>query len=411
MTAAKKDSVRLRMEISYIGPEGALSDLSKPASFLFVLGHDTNGRSSKAIFHGALAKRLRDDMVKALDGSDLKTRRPAIEVVGEWGFAKEPRKKGGEIVNDAFGKPVHERQFEAKAAATLLSGPPLEVFRSQRAAMRHLKTSAALGAEVDAAEKAGDLATALAKAKEASAGLISFLEALAKRGGTTAAPGDEYQAAVAAATEGATNESLSEAAPALEPEVARPIPDTAETAPVVKPASEPAAAPHAETSPGSGETEASPRPKPAVPRMGAFARPRPVAQIAAATEAARTEQVKPASVATAGPEATDAQLALVDTAQATVQPQIDPEAAALTRFAKAGKEFVDAEATAPALVADAVAETADKEPPPPPTERPVPQPPSEAPPPPPVERPVPQPPSEGQRPAPPRRMGFPSMRR
>jgi hypothetical protein len=53
---------------------------------------------------------------------------------------------------------------------------------------------------------------------------------MAKRGSTAAPAQDEYQAAVAAATEGAVNEPISQAAPAPEPETARPIPDTEETA-------------------------------------------------------------------------------------------------------------------------------------------------------------------------------------
>lgn len=379
MTAAKKDAVRLRMEISFIGPESALSDPSKPVNFLFVLGHDTNGRSSKAVFYGPHAQRLRASLLQAIEGSDLKTRRPAIEAVGEWGFAKEPRKKNGEIVKDASGKPVHDRQFEAKAPATMLAGPPLELFRTQRAAMRALKAAGALGSEADTAEKAGNLATALAKAKEANAGLISFLSTLAKRGVTTAAPTDEYQAVVAAATEGTTNESLSEAAPASEPDAARPIPGAEEVAPAV---SSPA-------KPSAGTAMAR-------PRLGSLARVRPTTQVAAA-ETVSDDQAK---------QSVSEQPPVVDTAQAPVQPTVDPEAEAQARFAKAGKDFVDAEAGAPALVAEA-----SGNPPPPPTERPVPQPPSEAPPPPPPsERPAPQPPSEAPRPAPPRRMGFPSMR-
>lgn len=384
MTAAeKKDAVRLRMEISYVGPESALSDLSKPANFLFVLGHDTNGRSSKAIFSGPLAKRLRDDLAKTIEGSDLKTRRPAIEVAGEWGFAKEPRKKDGEIVKDAAGKPVHERQFTAKEPARLMVGPVLELFRAQRAASHNMKAVAKLQADMEAAEKAGDLATALAKSKAAHAIVLPYLEQMTKRGGSTAAPAtsEEYQATVAAATEGATNEPLSESPSAPEPEAARPIPDTDETAPAIKPA---APAPRA---------DASAPQRPGIPRT--FARPRPVAQIVAE---------KAALAAAAAPEATadtigqvDSSAAQIESTEAPIQPQIDPEAAAEARFAKAGMDFVDADATtsAPELSAEPKPEPAPETPPPPP----------------PTERPVPQPPSEAPRPAPPRRMGFPSMRR
>jgi hypothetical protein len=59
MPSASKDATKLRMEISFIGPESALSAPSKPANFLFVLGHDVNGRSAKVVFHGPAAKRLR----------------------------------------------------------------------------------------------------------------------------------------------------------------------------------------------------------------------------------------------------------------------------------------------------------------------------------------------------------------
>lgn len=358
MTAAKKDAVRLRMEISFIGPDGVLSDPAKPINFLYLLGHDTNGRSSKAVFHGAQAQWLRGNLLKAIEGSDLKTRRQAIEVSGEWGFAKEPRKKDGEVVKDASGKPVHDRQFEAQGPVIMLSGPQLELFRTQRAAMRNIKAANALVAASDAAEKAGDLAGALTKAKEANAGLTSFLATLAKRGVTTAAPADEYQAAVDAATEGTTNEPLSEAAAASEPDAARPIPGAEEAAPAV---SVPAK---------SGAGAAMPR-----PRLGSLARPRSVSQ--SQVETVNDEQVKQA----------DSGAPVVDTVQAPVQPTIDPEAAARVRFAKVGKDFVDAEDGAPALVSEASAS---------------PQPPSE--------RPVPQLPSESPRPAQTRRLGFPGMR-
>ena len=52
MPSASKDATKLRMEISFIGPESALSAPSKPANFLLVLG------SAKVVFHGPAAKRL-----------------------------------------------------------------------------------------------------------------------------------------------------------------------------------------------------------------------------------------------------------------------------------------------------------------------------------------------------------------
>lgn len=449
MSTAAKPASKLRMEVNFIGPESAHTAEKVP--FLIALGQDANGRPAKVVFHGPAAQRARDDLLKDIENSDFATRRPAIELTGHWGYAKEPRRKGGEVVTDAAGKPVHDRQFETREFAVLLHGPTLELFRAQRAAARHVKAIAKLNAEMDAAEKAGDLAGALSKAKEAQAILMPYMEAMAGRAAKAAAPADEYKAAVAAATEGAVNEPLSTAPEAPAPETPRPIPSAEDIAPVVKTAPAPKAAATApavaepmaaepvveaapqvvqpaDAAPPAAAKPATPAPRiPGMPRPGMprspfnRAAPRPVAEIRAeATKpVAETAAEKPAAAPVAEPKAEAPAEAVSavhsEPATTTVEPAtavaesgvVDPEAAAEARFAKAGKDFVDSDkAPTPALE-----NTTDAVPPPPPTERPVPQPPSEgarpAPPPPPSVRPVPQPPSEGARPAPPRRMGFP----
>jgi hypothetical protein len=186
---------RLVLEIERIHPESALQPADgKPINFIVVFGRDASGRSGKAFFNNARAQKLHSDILGHMDGSeDLKARRLTIDVTGEWKADREPRKRGGEVVNDPSGKPIYDRHFETNQPATFVEGPLLELFRIRREAKRRAY-------DADKLVQAG-------KTDEALALMRDFVDLLG-RIQRTPKKSDEMTSVVAAATEGAANEPI-----------------------------------------------------------------------------------------------------------------------------------------------------------------------------------------------------------
>jgi hypothetical protein len=188
-------ATRLVLEIERIHPESALqAGDGKPINFIAVFGRDASGRAGKAFFNNARAQKLHADILSHMDGSaDLKARRLTIDVTGEWKTDREPRKRGGEVVKDDAGKPIHDRHFETNQTATFVEGPLLELFRIRREAKRRAY-------DADKLVQAGKTDEALALMRD----FVNLLGRIQR----TPKTGNEMTSVVAAATEGTANEPL-----------------------------------------------------------------------------------------------------------------------------------------------------------------------------------------------------------